>query len=124
MGAVGDLDSYLRYKSALALGEAATSSGGAGGAMNAAAGLGLGLSVMRSAQEGTALPAETSAVLTCASCSLTAPAGSRFCPHCGTSLVANLCTNCHQPLIVDTRYCANCGTASDLVGDKDEPDGT
>jgi len=43
MGAVGDLDSYLRYKSALALGDAAKSHGGAGGALDAAAGLGLGL---------------------------------------------------------------------------------
>jgi membrane protease subunit (stomatin/prohibitin family) len=54
IGAVGDLDRYLRYKSALALGEAATNAGGVGGAMDAAAGLGLGMSVMRSAQEGTA----------------------------------------------------------------------
>jgi membrane protease subunit (stomatin/prohibitin family) len=126
MGAVGDLDSYLRYKSALALGEAATSSGGAGSAMNAAAGLGLGLSVMRSAQEGTTIPSHLEAVippaLVCSTCSLTAPAGSHFCPNCGRSLVATVCTNCQQPLLADARFCANCGTASDQAGNMDVPD--
>jgi membrane protease subunit (stomatin/prohibitin family) len=113
IGAVGDLDKYLRYKSALALGEAATRSGGAGGALDAAAGLGLGLSVMRTAQEGTApmaRPGGIPASLVCVSCSATAPAGSRFCPQCGESLVANLCSNCHQPLVADAKFCAGCGT--------------
>jgi membrane protease subunit (stomatin/prohibitin family) len=116
MGAVGDLESYLRYKSALALGEAASNPGGAGGALEAATGLGLGMAVMRSAQEGmapingAARAGGVPASVACVSCSQAVPAGSRFCPHCGTSLVANLCTKCHQPLTPDAKFCAGCGT--------------
>jgi membrane protease subunit (stomatin/prohibitin family) len=116
MGAVGDLDSYLRYKSAIAVGEAATRPGGAGQLMNEAVGLGLGLSVLRSAQDGTAsnlavpMAGGLPASIACTACSLTAPAGSRFCPHCGTSMVANLCPNCHQPLIAGAKFCPGCGT--------------
>jgi membrane protease subunit (stomatin/prohibitin family) len=123
MGAVGDLDSYLRYKSALALGEAATRPGGAGGALDAAVGLGLGMSVLRSAQEGTttqpvvaSIPEAVPASILCLSCSQTAPAGSRFCPHCGKSLVADLCTNCHEPLLAGAGFCPSCGSPAKQEG--------
>lgn len=121
IGAVGDLDRYLRYKSALAVEEAATHPGGAGGPMDAAVGLGLGMSVMRSAQEGTSPVAvtngtTTAAPVSCPACPETAPAGSRFCPHCGASLVAELCSNCRQPLPPDARFCAGCGTARTAQG--------
>ena len=115
MGAVGNLDSYLRYKSALAIEEAATHGGGAGNAMDTAAGLGLGLSVMRSVQEGLAPPPANSvqsAVTTdlkCGACGQTVPVGSRFCLHCGTSLLAALCMNCQQPLVTGAKFCASCG---------------
>jgi membrane protease subunit (stomatin/prohibitin family) len=115
MGAVGDLESYLRYKSALAIGEAASNPGGAGGALEAATGLGLGMAVMRSTQEGlapggAAMASGLPASVACVSCGQAVPAGSRFCPHCGISLVANLCAKCHQPLTPDAKFCAGCGT--------------
>ncbi len=117
MAAVGDLDSYLRYKGALALGEAASSpGGGAGGVVDAAAGLGLGMAVMRSAQQATSAAAASgpanvpSASIACSFCSKPVPAGSRFCPECGTTLVANLCTKCQQPLTENAKFCASCGT--------------
>jgi membrane protease subunit (stomatin/prohibitin family) len=114
MAAVGDLDSYLRYKSAIALADAASNPSGAGGDVGAAAGLGLGLAVMRQAQVGTevlgAIGAGTAASIKCPSCGYGAPAGSKFCPECGTSLVANLCSKCHQPLSGNEKFCANCGT--------------
>src|SRR5204862_392540 len=43
MAAVGDLDRFLKYKAAKALGDAATSGGGVGGGTGASAGLGMGL---------------------------------------------------------------------------------
>ncbi len=119
MAAIGDLDSYLRYKSAIALGEAATNpGGGAGGALDAAAGLGLGMSVMRTAQEGVGASAGVAkggglpTSVACFSCSGEAPVGSKFCPHCGISLVANLCAKCQQPLTDGAKFCASCGTPS------------
>lgn len=121
MAAIGNLDSYLRYKSAIALGEAATNpGGGAGGALDAAAGLGLGMSVMRTAQEGVGAASGSvktgglPASVACFSCAGEAPVGARFCPHCGINLIANLCSKCHQPLTADAKFCASCGTATPM----------
>jgi membrane protease subunit (stomatin/prohibitin family) len=115
MGAVGDLDSYLRYKSAIAIGEAASNSGAAGGVMGEGAGLAMGMAMVKSIQEGTAPQTQANsgrvpAMIACFSCSETAPVGSRFCPHCGTSLVANLCANCHERLLGGAKFCPSCGT--------------
>ena len=119
IGAIGDLDSYLRYKSALAISDAARNPhGGAGGALDAATGLGLGMAVMRSAQQGTTPMTATSApaglptTIACPSCSSAVPAGGKFCPECGASVVANLCANCKQPLTPTAKFCANCGIAT------------
>jgi len=118
IGAVGDLDHYLRYKSAIAVGEAATHPGGAGGPLDAAVGLGLGMSVMRSAQQGTAPGTVGNGTvmipgIPCPSCPQTAPAGSRFCPHCGTALTSDSCANCRQPLMTGAKFCPHCGRGAD-----------
>lgn len=116
MAAIGDLESYLRYKSAIAISDAARApQGGAGGALDAATGLGLGMAVMRETQQATSpVGGATRAVpsaIACPDCGHQAPAGSKFCPQCGTGLVANLCAECHLPLTPDAKFCANCGTA-------------
>ncbi len=104
MAAIGDLDSYLRYKSAIAIEDAASNPGGAGGDVGAAAGLGLGLAVMRQAQTATEVlgaaagSAGVPTSLRCSSCGHGTPPGAKFCPECGTSLIANLCRDCRQPL--------------------------
>jgi membrane protease subunit (stomatin/prohibitin family) len=117
IGAVGDLDAYLRYKGAVALGEAASKPGGAGGALDAATGLGLGMAMMQEASEAVARPnmgsvsaaAANPASIVCTSCGQTSHAGSRFCPHCGSSLNAHVCPNCQQTLTANARFCAHCG---------------
>jgi membrane protease subunit (stomatin/prohibitin family) len=118
IGAVGDLGDYLRYKSALALGEAATNTGGVGSALDAAAGLGLGMSVMRSAQDGTAsLTASSPSVISpqtalgpCIACGHAIAEGSKFCSDCGASQAAAACSNCQQALAPTAGFCPNCGT--------------
>jgi membrane protease subunit (stomatin/prohibitin family) len=116
IGAIGDLNDYLRYKSALAVEEAAGRPGGGGGVMDAAVGLGLGMSVMRTAQEGVAPipgPGTDSAgppTVACPSCAHQAPAGSKFCPECGNGLAARECADCHQLVTAGAKFCASCGT--------------
>ena len=121
MGAVGNLDNYLRFKSALAVGEAATNPGGAGSALDAAVGLGLGMSVMRSAQEGTSQAGSGAAnaalnQISCPSCTKRVPGESIFCLHCGSSITSLVCVKCGQPLEPESNFCAACGTA---VGSQD-----
>lgn len=123
MAAVGDLDSYLRYKSALALGDAAQQPGGAGAVVDAGAGLGLGMALAASARQGTtprsgdnpthAIPS----ALTCLACAHEVPAGSKFCPECGTAVVANLCPRCHHQLTAAAKFCASCGQAAPTSGE-------
>lgn len=116
MAAIGDLDSYLRYKSAMAIEDAASNPSGAGGDVGAAAGLGLGLAVMRQAQTATQVLGATTgspgaaASISCPSCGHSTPQGAKFCPECGTTLIANLCVNCKQPLTQGAKFCAHCGT--------------
>jgi membrane protease subunit (stomatin/prohibitin family) len=97
MAAVGDQAAYMRFKAAQALGDAAKNPGGDGGGVAAAgvgigAGVGLGMSMaqmMKDALGGSAAAP--------AAGSVTAPAGSKFCPACGTAFVEG------------AKFCANCG---------------
>jgi membrane protease subunit (stomatin/prohibitin family) len=87
--------------------------------MAAATGLGLGLAVMRDAQQGTSGgtaatgSASVPATIACFSCAHRVPAGSKFCPECGMSLVTNRCAKCTEPLVAAAKFCAACGTPVD-----------
>jgi membrane protease subunit (stomatin/prohibitin family) len=113
IGAIGDLDTYRRYKGAVALADAASTPHAAGGVLDAGAGLAMGMYMMRETRdalaETPARPAETGAAGACGSCRQAVPPGSRFCPHCGASLGPVPCENCHQPLTAGARFCASCG---------------
>jgi membrane protease subunit (stomatin/prohibitin family) len=64
LGALGDMNAYMKFKTARAIGDAAQQPGGAGGAIGAGLGLGMGAGVgamlpgmMREAMQGGAAPA-------------------------------------------------------------------
>ncbi len=115
--AVGDLDSFFKFKAAKAMGDAA-SSGGEGGAGAAAAGgmgigVGAGLGMMipgmlaRSVGGGTTGVAEK---VQCSKCHNEVPANSRFCQNCGAQLfVMNRCPECQAELPAEASFCSNCG---------------
>jgi len=131
MGAVGDMNTYMQFKAAQAIQDAAKGGGGAGGEGGAAsAGMGLGLgagfgammpgmiaNAMQQAQQGgggTAAPAASSAAAAagggfCSECGAAVPAGAKFCPGCGHPQAAKSCTNCGQPVPEGAKFCPNCG---------------
>lgn len=110
IAAIGDLDAYLRYKSALAIEEAAQH-GGSGSALDAATGLGLGLSVMRTIQRGTTTsPNVVTAGLMCPACGQPSPPGANFCANCAAPLALRTCVQCGHTLTIAARFCSNCGT--------------
>jgi membrane protease subunit (stomatin/prohibitin family) len=101
MAAVGDMNAYMKFKAAKAMGDAAQSEGGAGGAAAAGMGLGVGAGLgmmlpqmMRDSMQGgggqPAAPAAGAAAAT--------PAGAAFCSQCGTKLAAG------------AKFCSNCGS--------------
>jgi len=112
MGVLGDLNAYMKFKTAQAIGDAAQQSGGAAGAgVGLGAGVGMGMmlpQMMREAMQSgaapaapapaapapaaaapAAAPAEGGAAATpafCFNCGTKLPPGSRFCPSCGTKV--------------------------------------
>jgi membrane protease subunit (stomatin/prohibitin family) len=119
MQAVGSLDSFLKYKAAKALGDAAKSEG-AGAAGAAASGMGLGVGagfgmmlpgmLMKTMQEGSATtPSEKK--IQCPKCHSEISLDARFCPSCGTQIVkVNKCLHCGKDLPLEASFCMVCGT--------------
>ncbi len=113
MAAVGNLDAYMKFKAAKAMGDAAQA-GGEGGGLGAGVGIGMGAGLgmmmpqmmrdaMQAGQPGQAGPAGqpgTPAAAApagppaaagagpafCSQCGTKVPPGSRFCPACGAKL--------------------------------------
>lgn len=107
MAALGDMNTYLKFKTARAIGDAAQQEGGGGG--NVAAGMGVGVGaglgmmlpgMMREAMQGGQQPpaapaggapaaaggAAVAGAAFCHNCGQKLPAGSKFCPACGTKV--------------------------------------
>jgi membrane protease subunit (stomatin/prohibitin family) len=118
MGALGDLNAYLKFKTARAIGDAAQQPGGGGGLMGAGVGLGMGAGVgamlpgmMRDAMQGGGAPAPPAAPAP-APAAAAAPAGGA--PAAGGAAAAaagaSFCFNCGQKLPGGAVFCPSCGT--------------
>jgi len=129
MGAVGDMNTYMQFKAAQAIQDAAQGgAGGEGGAAGAGMGLGLGAgfgammpgmiaqSMQQAAQGGGAAPAAAAAAPAaaggfCSNCGHQLAPGARFCSNCGTQQpAATGCPGCGQPVPDGAKFCPNCGT--------------
>jgi membrane protease subunit (stomatin/prohibitin family) len=119
MAAVGDLDSFLKYKAAKAMGDAATTGGPAGGAgagMGLGVGAGLGMMIpgmlykiieKGDQSEGRAIE---KGMVNCPKCHGDVPINSRFCPHCGHQMVViRKCPRCGKDLAASDNFCPSCG---------------
>ena len=132
MGAVGDMNTYMQFKAAQAMQDAAQGggAGGEGGAASAGMGLGLGAGfgammpgmiagAMQKAQQGGggAAPAGAAAGAAaaatggfCSECGQAVPAAAKFCPGCGHAQTGSGCSGCGQPVPEGAKFCPNCGT--------------
>jgi membrane protease subunit (stomatin/prohibitin family) len=118
MQAVQNLDGFLKFKAAKAMGDAAV--GGAGGGGGASEGLGLGVGAglgmmlpgilqqsMASAGAGTGKQQQGT---TCPKCHGSISMDARFCPHCGHQVVVvNRCHACNKNLPPEAKFCMVCG---------------
>ncbi len=118
MQAVQNLDGFLKFKAAKAMGDAAV--GGAGGGGGASEGLGLGVGAglgmmlpgilqqsMASAGAGTGKQQQGT---TCPKCHGSISMDARFCPHCGHQVVVvNRCHACNKDLPPEAKFCMVCG---------------
>lgn len=121
MGAIGDMQKYLQFKAARAMGDAATAGGEAGSLTGAGVGLGAGVGIgaamagaisdaLRAGREGQPAPAAAAPTVKCPNCGADVPAGSKFCNNCGQKLVAeSKCPNCGADVPPGSKFCNNCG---------------
>ena len=132
MGAVGDMNTYMQFKAAQAIQDAAEGGGEGGGAASSGMGLGLGAgfgammpgmisNAMNQAgqgggqAQGGGAPAAAGAAAVssggfCADCGTQMPPGAKFCPGCGKAQVNSGCSGCGQPVPDGAKFCPNCGT--------------
>jgi membrane protease subunit (stomatin/prohibitin family) len=115
MGAVGDLDKFMKFKAAKAMGDAAKQQGD-GGTAGAGMGLGLGagLGMMMPGilqQSMQATPGPTKAqTLTCPKCQAEIDPNSRYCSQCGHQIIIeNKCPQCGKNLPAKAKFCMFCG---------------
>jgi membrane protease subunit (stomatin/prohibitin family) len=126
MAAVGNLDDYLKFRAAGALGDGTNGggggggtpgngNGGAGGAMEIGLGAGLGMMlpgmVLRSLRGD---PITSDAMLKdglhCPECHAAVAADGRFCARCGHQMVvARKCPRCAKNVTALANFCSSCG---------------
>lgn len=120
MGAIGDMNAYLKFKTARAIGDAAQGGGGVGAGDTMGAGLGVGLGagmgamlpgMMREAMQGGAAPVPPAPPAPPAGGAPAAPAA----PAAGAAAAAPggtpaFCYNCGAKLPPGAKFCPSCGT--------------
>ncbi|MBM4431180.1 MAG: SPFH domain-containing protein [Chloroflexi bacterium] len=122
MGAIGNMQAYLQFKAARAMGDAATAGGEAGSLTGAGVGLGAGVGIgaamagaiseaLRGGQQPPAQQQAAGPTVACPSCGTANPAGANFCNNCGTRLAGPVkCPNCGHENAAGAKFCNNCGT--------------
>ena len=116
MGAVGDLDRFVKYSLAKAM-----SSGGTTAQAGAGIGMGAGVGLMVPAMLSKALTSderdlakESLPTVTCPKCGVDTPECSRFCYKCGHQMIAaNRCPDCGTDLPTEANFCSSCGKKLD-----------
>lgn len=141
MAAVGLAGNYMGYKTARALGDAASAEGSGGGTAGEGLGLGVGAglgmampgmirdamrgsggdaggSVERPSEPSGPPPAPPAGAMTgtfCTKCNSRLPAGARFCTECGTKVgpATTSCPGCRTELPTTAKFCHSCGKAQE-----------
>lgn len=118
MGAIGNMQAYIQFKAAQAMGDAAKAGGEAGTLAGAGVGLGAGVGIgaamagaITEAMKGAKEQPAAAATVACPKCGTANPAGAKFCNNCGAKLAATTaCPNCGHENPPGAKFCSNCGT--------------
>jgi len=122
MAAVGNLDAFMKFKAAKAMGDAAKSGGGGTAGEGAAAGMGLGVGaglgmmipgmMFKSMTQEDLIPERImqKGAVNCPDCHAEVSLDARFCHRCGHQMVVmQKCPQCGKNLSVTANFCSNCG---------------
>lgn len=115
MGAIGNLDHYMKYQTAEAIRDAAQNEGGGMAGIGAGMGAGLGIGqMMTGAMSGATsnmasnTPPAAASTVKCPSCQADVNTGTKFCPECGGAM-AKKCIHCGVALNGNPKFCPECG---------------
>ena len=123
MGAIGNLDHYMKYQTAEAIRDAAQNEGGGMAGMGAGMGAGFGIGQMMTGamsanQAPNQVPNQTpnaatgaagaQATTKCPSCQADVASGTKFCPECGGAM-AKKCIHCGVVMTGNPKFCPECG---------------
>jgi membrane protease subunit (stomatin/prohibitin family) len=122
MAAVGNLDAFMKFKAAKAMGDAAKSGGGGTAGEGAAAGMGLGVGaglgmmipgmMFKSMNQENLNPEQImqKGTVNCPDCHTEVSLDARFCHRCGHQMVVmQKCPQCEKNLNATAKFCSNCG---------------
>ncbi len=137
MAAIGNMGTYMQFKAARSMEEAAKNTSGSGAAAGMGLGVGAGMGMMMPGMIGQAMaqspPGAVAAgaavaALACAACGQGNPAGAKFCQGCGKPLApptvacpackaanpagAKFCNGCGKPLAAGPVACAKCNASN------------
>ncbi len=124
MGAIGNVDQYMKFQAADALRDAAQNQGGGAGI---GAGLGAGFAMggqMANAFGGGNVnqpqqPAQPAAaqMIACPGCGKPNPAGTKFCGDCGGKMEVAMvpCVKCGAKLKEGAKFCGECGSSQEKL---------
>ena len=124
MGAIGNVDNYMKFQAADALRDAAQNEGGGAGL---GAGLGAGFAMggqmvnafgqqqPSAPSGGAAQPPPVAATVPCPTCGKANAAGVKFCSDCGGKMeVAQVpCVKCGANLREGAKFCSECGSTQE-----------
>jgi membrane protease subunit (stomatin/prohibitin family) len=120
MGAIGDMNAYMKFKTARAIGDAAAQPGGTNGALGAGLGVGMGAGLgamlpgmMREAMQGGGTPQSPQAPQVPQTPQGQGGQGTPTAPDAGGAAPAGtpaFCSNCGTKLSPGSRFCPSCGT--------------
>ncbi len=124
MGALGDLNQYMKFQSAEAIRDAAQNTGG--GMAGMGAGLGAGMGIGQMMKDGMSQPSQsespsqptqptpqTGSGEKCPSCGTVNAAGAKFCRECGGSF-SKTCVACGHAIASDAKFCRECGASQNV----------
>lgn len=113
MAAAGNMNDYMRFKTAQAMGDAAKQEGGeAGQGVGLGMGAGLGMMIPGMIQQSMKQGEQQSqgSGIACPKCNTPQEAGAKFCNNCGTAL-SLFCAKCGNPIPSGSKFCPQCGEA-------------
>ncbi|HBZ86543.1 MAG: virion core protein (lumpy skin disease virus) [Candidatus Edwardsbacteria bacterium RifOxyA12_full_54_48] len=110
MAAVGDLNQYMKFKAANAMGDAAKQEGGAAGAgVGMGAGIGMGMMMPGMLQQAMA----SGPMAACPKCGTQNQTTAKFCSNCGGPMAVTPattpCPKCGKPVASGSKFCNDCG---------------